>query len=387
MVPAPEGAVDEGLNQDGTERAFYQVDHLPYILDRHPDDSPIARTVDAGLGDSRMTLSLGLRGSGKSWEGYYRLLDRYETERLIIRQTLDDWPWHLFGRPGVEKMIFWLPSHLDAKAYQLERDQPYDQPAQELPLRVEHYLDVDDFLERARPGVANVWGGDRHVLRQGWIDLLRALRYRRDTRPQIVSDDEVHEIAPNPLYNADKRAHAWTSEFLELVADFRKAEVALTLCSQQGHRIHPGVAPISDVLLFMPGAKVPDWVTVDFREILRNHPIGKCVAYGLTNLGPRYEELVVPPPPRRRFRVFIDVRPAKSSTECGTTSTATATEDAPTGRHEYLCLRSSCGQTSLIRDGTRAPRCLICGTRRVRRKGAPFPPSSLPAPSSSQVTT
>ena len=142
-VPPPVGTDISELNSDGTVREFYQVERLPYLLDRHPSESPIAQTVDDSLGSSKLTFSLGLRGAGKSWESHYRWLERYETERLIIRQTKDDLPWHLYGRPGVDRMILWLPERLQAKAYALERDQEYGKGAPELPLRVEHYEDVD----------------------------------------------------------------------------------------------------------------------------------------------------------------------------------------------------------------------------------------------------
>lgn len=359
----------EGKDLEGNPRTFYKVAGCPYLLDRDPDESPLAKMAQRGLGAAPMTVDLGSRGVGKSWEVYYRNLEEYETQKTVVRGTLDDTWYHVYGTAG--RAIVWLPEALDVRGFALEKGTSYEVDAKgipigapEVPLNVEHYQDVRDFLNRSRPGWCNVWHGDYATVRWGWLDLVRAIRNRADTSAGVLLDDEVHEIAPNPLYNSDRAISKLRDEFLELIADLRKADKTLEVASQFGHKMHPGMQASADYHIFLAGSKVPDWVTLNFKDMITRLVRGQGVCYGLTETsGQKFEGFTVPPPPPRRFRLFLVMSRRELQYRGPSEAAATAATLGPKAAAEQGALYECRRCQARFRSRAMVPRCR-CGGRR-----------------------
>jgi hypothetical protein len=260
------------------------------------DRSPIAASADLRVGGNTLFI-LGSPGMGKSVLAYMFARSRSDRMRLWVRGTMD-YTWHeAYGREAT----VWVPRGevptLSAYAG-ADRVDPRDPPA------IREYDSLRDLISKAETGGANVlyWPEGPEGLDQ-WLRFCWYLRHREDAEPQLLLDDEVHEIAPARGSSPDPEEYRRMGIARRVLADSRKSDMSWILSSHQSHDIDYSILGKGHYYALLTGARVPRHLPVqrfDPSEAIGRATRGEGVFGGPGPSGFQWEIFHFSPPPGAR---------------------------------------------------------------------------------------
>ena len=257
--------------------------------------SPIAASADLRVGGNTLFI-LGSPGMGKSVLAYMFARARSDRMRLWVRGTMD-YTWHeAYGRDAT----VWVT---ESETPTVEAYRGGERARIRDPPDVRRYSDFKDLMDRAEAGKANVlyWPGETGL--EQWLRFCWALRHRDDALPQLLLDDEFHEIAPARGSSPDPEDYRRMSIARRILADSRKADMSWILSSHQSHDIDYSALGKGHYYCLLTGARVPKHLPskrFDPEGIVERATRGEGVMGGPTAHGFQWEIFHFQAPPELR---------------------------------------------------------------------------------------
>lgn len=220
-----------------------------------------------------LTASSGIQGSTKTNALQVRAAAYVDAGETVLWRGRPADVWHAF--PGKVKIWSTHPLAFVKVDYATDAHEPLDVP-------YTRFVDAEDLVERAQPGVLNVFyhrhkdgvldeDGKRYARAPFMGRLVKALVERTSTRWMSLFIDEAHEVWPDRPQGADWH---YQRDVRDNLADFRKTFNSLDMATHHYDELDEAILKKMQFLLYFRGAKPPGWT------VLRNKAAPMTLAPG-----------------------------------------------------------------------------------------------------------